>query len=86
MGSAHFTCQYEQTITASASGTVAALCVKEGSSVGVDTALIQLSSSSLTKQVKSASNSLRSAELSLDDSQRSMEDYTITSPHQRHHY
>ena len=80
MGSAHFTCQYEQTITASASGTVAALCVKEGSSVGVDTALIQLSSSSLTKQVKSASNSLRSAELSLDDSQRSMEDYTITSP------
>ena len=46
----------------------------------MDTALIQLSSSSLTKQVKSASNSLRSAELSLDDSQRSMEDYTITSP------
>ena len=80
MGSAHFTCQYEQTITASASGTVAALCVKEGGSVGVDTAPIQLSSASLTKQVKSASNSLRSAELSLDDSQRSMEDYTITSP------
>ena len=80
MSSAHFTCQYEQTITASASGTVAALCVKEGSTVGVDTALIQLSSSSLSKQVKSASNSLRSAEISLDDTQRSMEDYTITSP------
>ena len=77
MSSAHFTCQYEQTITASASGTVAALCVKEGSAVGVDTALVQLSSSSLTKQVESASNS---PELSLDDSQRSMEDYTITSP------
>ena len=80
MSSAHFTCQYEQTITAAASGTVAALCVREGSTVGVDTALIQLSSSSLTKQVKSASNSLRSAEISLDDTQRSMEDYTITSP------
>ena len=80
MSSAHFTCQYEQTITAAASGTVAALCVKEGSTVGVDTALIQLSSSSLSKQVKSASNSLRSAEISLDDTQRSMEDYTITSP------
>lgn len=80
MSSAHFTCQYEQTITAAASGTVAALCVKEGSAVGVDTALIQLSSSFLSKQVKSASNSLRSAEISLDDSQRSMEDYTITSP------
>ena len=75
MSSAHFTCQYEQTITAAASGTVAALCVREGSTVGVDTALVQLSSSSLTKQVKSASNSLRSAEISLDDSQRSMEDY-----------
>ena len=80
MSSAHFTCQYEQTITATASGTVATLCVKEGSTVGVDTALIQLSSSSLSKQVKSASNSLRSAEISLDDTQRSMEDYTITSP------
>ena len=80
MSSAHFTCQYEQTITATASGTVAALCVKEGSTVGVDTALIQLSSSSLSKQVKSASNSLRSAEISLNDTQRSMEDYTITSP------
>ena len=80
MSSAHFTCQYEQTITAAASGTVAALCVKEGSTVGVDTALIQLSSSSLSKQVKSASNSLRSAEISLNDTQRSMEDYTITSP------
>ena len=80
MSSAHFTCQYEQTITATASGIVAALCVKEGSTVGVDTALIQLSSSSLSKQVKSASNSLRSAEISLNDTQRSMEDYTITSP------
>ena len=75
MSSAHFTCQYEQIITAAASGTVAALCVREGSTVGVDTALVQLSSSSLTKQVKSASNSLRSAEISLDDTQRSMEDY-----------
>ena len=64
MSSAHFTCQYEQIITAAASGTVAALCVREGSTVGVDTALVQLSSSSLT----------------LDDTQRSMEDYTITSP------
>ena len=75
MSSAHFTCQYEQIITAAASGTVAALCVREVSTVGVDTALVQLSSSSLTKQVKSASNSLRSAEISLDDTQRSMEDY-----------
>ena len=75
MSSAHFPCQYEQIITAAASGTVAALCVREGSTVGVDTALVQLSSSSLTKQVKSASNSLRSAEISLDDTQRSMEDY-----------
>ena len=80
MSSAHFTCQYEQTITASTSGTVAALCVKEGDTVGVDSALIQLSGSSLTRQVQSASDSLRSAELSVSDTERSMENYTITSP------
>ena len=80
MSSTHFTCQYEQTITASSGGTVAALCVHEGDTVGVDGALIQLSGSALTKQVQSASDNVRSAELSLSDSERSMEDYTITSP------
>ena len=80
MSSAHFTCQYEQTITASVSGTVAALCVNEGDTVGVDSAILRLSGSALTKQVQSASNSLRSAEISLSDSQRAMDDYTITSP------
>ena len=78
--SAKFTYQKEQTITASSSGTVAALCVKEGASVSADTALVQLSGKELTKQVQSASDSLRSAEMSMEDTQKQMENYTITSP------
>ena len=78
--SAKFAYQKEQTITASSSGTVAALCVKEGASVSADTALVQLSGKELTKQVQSASDSLRSAEMSMEDTQKQMENYTITSP------
>ncbi|MGN0706459.1 MAG: efflux RND transporter periplasmic adaptor subunit [Faecalibacterium sp.] len=80
LGSARFTCQREQTVTASASGTVAALCVRAGEWVGVDTALMQLSSSELTKQLRNAADSLTSAELSMSDTQKQMENYTITSP------
>ena len=40
LASAKFAYQNEQTITASTGGTVTALCVKEGSSVSADTALV----------------------------------------------
>ncbi len=80
LASARFTYQKEQSITASSSGKVAALCVKEGQSVSEDTALVQLSGKELTKQVQNASDSLRSAEMSVSDTEKSMDDYTITSP------
>ncbi len=80
VASAKFAYQNQQTITASASGTVAALCVKEGASVSVDTALVQLSGKELTKQVQSASDNLRSAQMSMEDTQKQLDDYTITSP------
>ena len=80
LASARFTYQKEQSITASSSGKVAALCVKEGQTVSEDTALIQLSGKELTKQVQNASDNLRSAEMSMSDTEKSMEDYTITSP------
>ena len=67
LGSARFTYQKEQTLTASASGTVAALCVQENTTVGSGTAILQLTSDSLTRQVETASDNLRSAELSLED-------------------
>ncbi len=80
LGSARFTYQKEQTLTASAGGTVAALCVSEGSSVRAGANIIQLSSDSLTRQLQTASDSVRSSELSLLDAEDSLSDYTITAP------
>lgn len=80
LSSARFSYQREQTITAQNSGTVSALCVKEGAQVSADTALIQLSGDNLTKQVLNASDNLRSAELSVEDTQKQVDDYTITAP------
>ena len=80
LASARFTYQHEQTVTATASGTVAALCVKEGASIGANTAIVQLSGTELSKQVQSAADSLLNAQLSMQDTEKQMENYTITSP------
>ena len=80
LSSARFSYQREQTVTAQQNGTVSALCVKEGAQVSADTALIQLSGDNLTKQVQNAADSLRSAELSAEDTQKQVDDYTITAP------
>ena len=80
LSSARFSYQREQSVTAQNSGTVSALCVKEGAQVNADTALIQLSGNNLTKQVLNASDNLRSAELSVEDTQKQVDDYTITAP------
>ena len=80
LSSARFSYQREQTVTAQQNGTVSALCVPEGAQVSADTALIQLSGDNLTKQVQNASDSLRSAELSVEDTQKQVDDYTITAP------
>ena len=80
LSSARFSYQREQTVTAQQNGIVSALCVKEGAQVSADAALIQLSGDNLTKQVQNASDSLRSAELSVEDTQKQVDDYTITAP------
>ena len=80
LSSARFSYQREQSVTAQNSGTVSALCVKEGAQVSADTALLQLSGNNLTKQVLNASDNLRSAELSVEDTQKQVDDYTITAP------
>ena len=80
LSSARFSYQREQTVTAQQNGIVSALCVKEGAQVSADTALIQLSGDNLTKQMQNASDSLRSAELSAEDTQKQVDDYTITAP------
>lgn len=80
LASAKFSYQNEQTITASTGGTVTALCVKESSSVSADTALVRISGKELTKQVQNASDNLRSAQMSMEDTEDQLNNYTITSP------
>ena len=80
LGSARLTYQNAQTLTAASAGTVAALCVQEGSTVSAGSAILQISSNSLTRQEEQAADSLRSAELSLEDAENALDDYTITAP------
>ncbi len=79
-GSAMLSYKTEHTITASAAGTVAAVHVQEGSRVGVDSLLVTLSSKDLDEQLQNASENLRTAELSVENAQKQLEDYTISSP------
>ena len=77
--SARFDYQHQQTVTATTSGTVSAVCVKEGA-VAANTAIVQLSGTELSRQVQSAADSLLNAQLSMSDTEKQMENYTITSP------
>ncbi|MDU8688479.1 efflux RND transporter periplasmic adaptor subunit [Faecalibacterium wellingii] len=80
LASARFDYQHQQTVTATASGTVSAVCVKEGTVVAANTAIVQLSGTELSRQVQSAADSLLNAQLSMSDTEKQMENYTITSP------
>ena len=80
LASARFDYQHQQTVTATTSGTVAAVCVKEGTAIEANTAIVQLSGTELSRQVQSAADSLLNAQLSMSDTQKQMENYTITSP------
>ena len=78
--SARFDYQHQQTVTATTSGTVSAVCVKEGTAVAANTAIVQLSGTELSRQVQSAADSLLNAQLSMSDTDKQMDNYTITSP------
>ena len=80
LGSARLAYQKSQTLAAASAGTVAALCVQPGSAVGAGANVIQLASDSLTRQVETASDNLLSAELSVDDAENTMDNYTVTAP------
>ena len=79
LASARFDYQHQQTVTATTSGTVSAVCVKEGTAVAANTAIVQLSGTELSRQGQSA-DSLLNAQLSMNDTEKQMENYTITSP------
>lgn len=80
LASARFDYQHQQTVTATTNGTVAAVCVKEGTAIEANTAIVQLSGTELSRQVQSAADSLLNAQLSMSDTQKQMENYTIPSP------
>lgn len=75
-----FTYQSESTVTASVSGTVTSLHVREGGRVSKDQALVTLGGDALENSVQSARDNLRSAELSMDSTRNQLDNYTVTSP------
>ena len=80
IASATFAYQAERTLTAPSSGTVSAINVQEGRAVEKDAILIELAGDDLTESVQSASETLRSAEISMQNMQDTMANYTITAP------
>ena len=80
IGSATFAYQAERTLTAQAAGTVTSINVQEGSDVAKDDIILGLSGDDLTESIQSASESLRSAEISMQNLQDAINNYTITAP------
>ena len=75
-----FEYQAERTLTALAAGTVTAINVPEGGAVNKDDIVLQISGEDLTEAIQSAAETLRSAELNMDNLQEAMNNYTVTSP------
>ena len=80
IASATFAYQAERTLTAPAAGTVSAINVREGDAAAQDAILIELSGDDLTESMQSASETLRSAQISMENLQDTMNNYTITAP------
>ena len=80
IASATFAYQAERTLTAPAAGTVSAINVQEGDAVAQDAILIELTGDDLTESIQSASETLRSAQISMENLQDTMNNYTITAP------
>ena len=75
-----FEYQAERPLTTLAAGTVTAINVQEGGAVNKDDIVLQISGEDLTEAIQSAAETLRSAELNMDNLQEAMNNYTVTSP------
>ena len=80
IAAANFQYQAERTLTTLAAGTVTAIHAREGDSVNKDDIVLQISGDDLSESIQSASETLRGAELSMQSTQDTMNNYTITSP------
>ncbi|MGE4275980.1 MAG: efflux RND transporter periplasmic adaptor subunit [Lawsonibacter sp.] len=79
-GSGTFTYHAEKTITANVAGEVSSIQASEGDWVSKGQTLVVLVSEDLDDSLQSASESLRNAEISLENRYDQLDDYTITSP------
>ena len=75
-----FEYQAERILTTLTAGTVTAINVQEGGAVNKDDIVLQISGEDLTEAIQSAAETLRSAELNMDNLQEAMNNYTVTSP------
>lgn len=78
--SSAFSYKAEKNVTASVSGTVAALPVAEGAAVSSGQLLVSLQSDSLNDQLASAGDQIRDAQISLENQRNSLDNYIIQSP------
>lgn len=69
-----------RSVNAEVSGEVVAIVNDEGSEVSSGSTIIRLESDSVTNSVQSASDSVKDAQLSLENQYETLEDYTIKSP------
>lgn len=76
------TFEYEssKTITAKVSGEVSRLYVSKNDKISAGGVLAQLTSDSVSDSVKNNALSLRESQISRDNAQKRLEDYTITAP------
>ena len=70
----------EKTITAKAAGDVSKLYVSEGGKVAAGGTIAQLTSDTVSENIKSNALSLKESRLSRQNAQKKLEDYTITAP------
>ncbi len=80
IGSAAFTYAAEENITSEVSGRVDSIRAEEGDWVNRGDLILTLTSDSVEDSVRSAADSLRNAELSLESRYDQLDNYTITSP------
>ena len=69
-----------RSVNAEVSGEVVAIVNDEGSEVSSGSTIIRLESDNVTNSVQSASESVKDAQLSLENQYETLEDYTIKSP------
>lgn len=79
-GTGTFAEQAASAVYAGAAGTVGQVYVSEGQWVARDQALLTIDSDSAQRQIESASLNLRASEISLENAQDILDNYTITAP------